>query len=99
MSLADRLVRIEEVAAALDRTEDWVQRNWLKMHLEHGMPRKLPTGWQWPRVAMERWIDAHGFAVDDTSVNDEHADLAADLADLVANQNRRHRDRYSGAGR
>lgn len=98
MSLADRLVRIDEVAAALDRTEDWVQRNWLKMHTQHGMPRKLPTGWQWPRAAMERWIESFGGSAFE-EVGADQAELSADLAQLVANQNRRHRDRYMGAGR
>ena len=99
MSLADRLVRIDEVAAALDRTEDWVQRNWLKMHTAHGMPRKLPTGWQWPRAAMERWIESFGASAYEATGPNDPVDLSAELADLVANQNRRHRDRYMGAGR
>lgn len=51
------------VAAALGRSQDWLRRNWLKIHREFGFPRKHPTGWTWPRAAVRAWLAAapHGF--------------------------------------
>lgn len=101
MPLTDKLVKVDELAAALDRTEDWVKRNWLKLHLENGMPRKLSIGWSWPRRSLERWLEQGADGVireddpseTDTPVPDDHI---GPLKMIVANQNSRLRERYSG---
>lgn len=53
--LADEFAGIDDVAAALGRSPDWLRRNWLKIHREDGFPRKHPTGWTWPRAAIAAW--------------------------------------------
>ncbi|MGN8170465.1 hypothetical protein [Agrobacterium sp. 22117] len=99
MSLSDRLVMLPEMAGALQRSEDWVRRHWLRLHQEHGMPRKCSVGWQWPRKAMEAWLDAGGIT---TTQEDETEDQPPPTSGgsshlrLVANQNRDLAARYSG---
>lgn len=56
MQLADETAGIDEVAAALGRTPDWLRRNWLKLARAYGFPRKHPTGWTWPRAALRAWL-------------------------------------------
>lgn len=56
--LADHTAPIGEVAAALGRSEVWLRRNWLKLALNDGFPRKHPSGWTWPRAAVEAWLRA-----------------------------------------
>ncbi len=82
MSLSDRVVGIDELAAALGRKPEYIVRNWLKMHRKLGMPRKNPGGWIWPRGAMEAWLDG--------------AELreVQQFSELVANQNRKLAERY-----
>lgn len=87
MSLSEKTVDIDELAAALRRSPDYIRRNWLKMHRQHGMPRKNPTGWIWPRGAMEAWLEG------------AEAAEVTNLSSLVANQNRKLAERYAGGGR
>lgn len=87
MSLSERVVGLDELAAALRREPDYIRRNWLKMHQRHGMPRKNPTGWVWPRGAMEAWLDG------------AEAAEVTNLSNLVANQNRKLAEKYAGGGR
>ncbi|MGI2031969.1 hypothetical protein ACRQ1B_06205 [Rhizobium panacihumi] len=102
MPLAEKLVKLAELAEALDRSEDWVKRNWLKLHLEKGMPRKLTIGWSWPRSSMEHWLEeGAGGAI--RIVEAEPAPMPAvpasnviALAAITANQNHFLRHRYSG---
>lgn len=61
-SLSEDAAGIAEVAAALGRPAGWLRRNWLKIHLAHGFPRRHPTGWTWPRGAVAAWLAAGGFA-------------------------------------
>ena len=49
-------MQLAETAALLGRGEDWLRRNWLRIHERHGFPRKHPTGWTWPRAAVEAWL-------------------------------------------
>ncbi|MBX3580102.1 MAG: hypothetical protein KF723_23105 [Rhizobiaceae bacterium] len=58
MALTDDTAPLAEVAAALGRSEIWLRRNWLKLALEHGFPRKHPSGWTWPRAAVAAWLKA-----------------------------------------
>lgn len=58
--LTNETASLDEVATALGRSAGWLQRHWLKLHLELGFPRKLPTGWVWPRRAVEAWLRAGG---------------------------------------
>jgi hypothetical protein len=75
---------IEEVAKAIGRSEVWLRRRWLKLHLEHGFPRKLPQCWAWPRAAVAAWLRAGGAspaqpapAGNDNAYDDEAAFRAA----------------------
>jgi hypothetical protein len=60
MSLTEETVCLEELAATLGRRPEWLMRRWLKLHMEHGFPRKHPTGWTWPRAAVAAWLRAGG---------------------------------------
>lgn len=55
-------VGLAEVAAALGRSEGWVRRHWLAIHRDHGFPRKHPTGFTWPRLAVSAWLRSGGAA-------------------------------------
>lgn len=59
-SLQAETAPIDEVASAIGRREEWLRRNWLRFHLEHGFPRKLPQCWAWPRAAVAAWLRAGG---------------------------------------
>jgi len=95
--LSEKLVKLPELAAALDRSEDWIKRNWLRLHMERGMPRKLTVGWSWPRGALERWLEqgADG-AIRQEPAPAERPREAAPLQLAIANQNARLRQRYAG---
>lgn len=56
--LSDDTAGVGEVATALGRSVDWLKRNWLKIHIDAGFPRKHPTGWTWPRAAVVAWLRA-----------------------------------------
>jgi len=58
MALSDDTAPLAEVAEALGRSEIWLRRNWLKLHRDHGFPRKHPSGWTWPRAAVAAWLQA-----------------------------------------
>ena len=58
--LASETASLEEVAAALGRKPGWLMRNWLKLHVDKGFPRKIPTGWVWPRRMVEVWLRSGG---------------------------------------
>lgn len=60
--LADETAGLDEVAAAIGRPAGWLRRNWLRIHLEDGFPRKHPTGWTWPRAAVAVWLRAAGMS-------------------------------------
>lgn len=94
MPLQDKLVKIDELAAALDRKPDWIKRNWLRLHQKEGMPRKVPAGWCWPRRAMELWIEGQAMIVDQV----EQPQPPVGLAAVVANENVRLRHKYAGGG-
>lgn len=88
--LADKTIPLAEVAAALGRSEDWLMRNWLRLHQRDGFPRRLPAGWVWPRRLVEAWIDAGGAAPQPApTANDNAAG-----ADLVALQRAALHQRY-----
>jgi hypothetical protein len=71
MLLADETAQLDEVAAALGRTPEWLRRHWLKLHLDEGFPRKHPSGWTWPRAAVAAWLRAPGAPA--LPVNDNRA--------------------------
>lgn len=54
--LRDRVIGIEELAAATGRREAWWRRNWRSITERHGFPHRLPGLWAWPRAAVEAWI-------------------------------------------
>ncbi|TPN57147.1 hypothetical protein [Mesorhizobium sp. B1-1-7] len=58
--LTDETAPLEEVAQAIGRPVPWLMRNWLKLHQREGFPRKIPTGWVWPRRAVEVWLRTAG---------------------------------------
>lgn len=97
MPLNTTVVDIDELAVTLGRSADYIRRNWLKMHRDHGMPRKNPCGWIWPRAAMEAWLA--GAAQQDLP-REEPAPAVkpapSGIGAIVANQNARLRERYAG---
>ncbi|RWF49952.1 MAG: hypothetical protein EOS50_30185 [Mesorhizobium sp.] len=58
--LIDEIAPLDEVAQAIGRPAAWLKRNWLKLHLEQNFPRKIPTGFVWPRRAVEVWLRSAG---------------------------------------
>lgn len=58
--LTNETAPLDEVATAIGRSAGWLQRHWLDIHQTLGFPRKLPTGWVWPRRAVEAWLRAGG---------------------------------------
>lgn len=96
MSLADRVVGISELALALGRSEQWIKRQWLNLHMEEGMPRKLPTNWVWPRKAMENWIEQQGAVFSQESA-DQATPVNPDLKIITFSENQKLRERYSKA--
>jgi predicted DNA-binding transcriptional regulator AlpA len=73
MALADEVAGLDEVAAALGRSPVWLQRNWLKLHQTQNFPRKIPTGWVWPRRAVEVWLRSAGQVARPLPANDDGA--------------------------
>lgn len=89
MALTDETAGLDEVAAALGRSSDWLMRNWLKIHERENFPRKIPTGWVWPRRAVEVWLRSAGLSVArPLPANDQG------LADDIEAQARALRHRY-----
>jgi len=58
--LTDEIAPLEEVAQAIGRTPSWLKRHWLRLHQEENFPRKIPTGFVWPRRAVEVWLRTAG---------------------------------------
>lgn len=58
--LTNETVALEEVAETLHVKPDWLKRNWLKIHENYNFPRKIPTGFVWPRRAVEVWLRSAG---------------------------------------
>lgn len=87
-SLAEDAAGIEEVADALGRPVAWLQRHWLKIHREHGFPRRHPTGWTWPRGAVAAWLAAGGFAPRRLEPANDALPVADPEAAYMANLNR-----------
>lgn len=63
MALSDEIAGLTEVAAAIGREPQWLQRNWLKLHQRENFPRKIPAGWVWPRRAVEVWLRSAGQSI------------------------------------
>lgn len=96
MSLSEKFVTIDELAAATGRTLDWWRRNHRRMATEEGMPEKSALGWLWPRKALERWIDGEGFLHGAEPAPQADGQAAAQGSTIAANQNRTLRARYAG---
>ncbi len=60
--LTDETAPLDEVAQAIGRPAAWLMRNWLKLHQEQNFPRKISTGWVWPRLAVQVWLRSAGQA-------------------------------------
>ncbi|RWN20374.1 MAG: hypothetical protein EOR94_13260 [Mesorhizobium sp.] len=58
--LTDETAPLEEVAQAIGRKPAWLKRHWLQLHQEQNFPRKIPTGFVWPRRAVEVWLRSAG---------------------------------------
>lgn len=58
--LSNETATLEEVAAAIRQSPDWLKRHWLREHRKHGLPRKMACGWVWPRRAVEAWLRSGG---------------------------------------
>lgn len=80
MPLADETASLGEVASALGRTEDWLRRRWLKLHLETGFPRKHPSGWTWPRAAVQAWLRSGGASAAQPAASNDNPALDHDAA-------------------
>lgn len=92
MSLSEKFVTLDELAAATGRTLEWWRRNHRRMATEEGMPEKSALGWLWPRKALERWID--GDVAPSRAAT--AGETVAEAHTIAANQNRRLRERYAG---
>lgn len=93
MSLADKVVGIDELSSALGRSPAWLRRKWLELHQLEGMPRKISTGWIWPRASMERWIEEQGqFA---TEVETTGVAIEPAMANVISIEKNALRNRYS----
>ena len=80
MHLERETVGIDEAAAALARSPDWLKRNWLKMHERHGFPRKLPGCWVWPRAALQAWLRGGGASAAQPATANDNATRSVDAA-------------------
>lgn len=58
--LTNETATLQEVAAALGKSENWLKSKWLKLHQEENFPRKIACGWVWPRRQVEAWLRAGG---------------------------------------
>lgn len=90
MALSDQTVKLAEVAAALDVSEDYLRRHWRRLHETRGFPHKL-NGWVWARANVEAWI-----ATDGKTVAGETSPATASPGALAANQNKALSLRYAG---
>jgi len=68
-STAAAVIGLDELATVLGKTPSVLKSNWLKWHQQHGMPRKHPLFWTWPRKAMEVWLTSQAI-VDPVPGND-----------------------------
>ncbi len=82
--LRDAVADIEEVAAALGRSPQWLRRNWLSYAIKTGFPRKLPHTWVWPRRAVEAFLSQQ-----------RPAPPAANISEIIKDQ---LSQRYGGRG-
>ena len=86
--LSDETVGLEEVAAALGRSPEWLRRHWLAYHRRTGFPRRIPDGWVWPRRAVQLWLRTAGAQAPQplpANQNDAEADpVALAAASLLA---------------
>lgn len=92
------VIGLDELATVLGKKPDYLKRNWLKLHLEHDMPRKCTVGWIWPRALIEAWLVSPK-AITAGPVNDNAEGLAPPTnlhADRVAEQNAALRGKYGG---
>lgn len=71
--LKDKTASLAEVAEALGRKPEWLKRNWLRFHNEHGFPRKIPCGDVWPRGAVEAWLRSAGMIAQPLPAANENA--------------------------
>ena len=72
------MIGLDELARELGITPQRLRRTWPRLHREHGLPRKHPCGWAWPRALTTAWLLAQqGAPVADTT-NDNHPDGVAD---------------------
>ena len=53
-------ITLAELAAMTGKPEAWWRRNWLRMHLQHNFPRRLPGLWAWPRGTVAAWCRLGG---------------------------------------
>lgn len=58
--MATPTITIPELAEITGKPEAWWRRNWLRMHLKHGFPRRLPGLWAWPAEAVAAWCRLGG---------------------------------------
>ena len=85
--MLNEVAGLEEVAAQLGRSAAWLRRHWLRLSRDEGFPRKLPTGWVWPREAVRLWLRAGGFAtpqpapVNDNLLSDPRAAFRAAMSE------------------
>lgn len=75
MALADEVAGLDEVAAAIGRSSAWLRRHWLKLHQDENFPRKIPSGWVWPRRAVEVWLRSAGMIARPMPANDAGGDM------------------------
>lgn len=77
------VIGVEELAAVLGKPQQYLKRNWLKLHQTLGMPRKHAAGWVWPRAAINVWLTSQAACsaptVDAVPGNDNTGDLPPDL--------------------
>lgn len=73
LPLADAVAPLEEVASAMGKPPAWLKRNWLKLHLAHGMPRRHAAAWVWPRALVFAWLQSGGSAFAGATSNDNAA--------------------------
>jgi len=93
MSLMEEIASLEEVAGALGRKPEWLMRRWLKLHQDHGFPRKHPSGWTWPRSAVAAWLRAGGFMPEPAAPANDNGSV-----DVEAAYRAMLSERYGGNG-
>ncbi|MAA97431.1 MAG: hypothetical protein CMN87_18340 [Stappia sp.] len=91
------MIGLDELARELGIPPERLKRIWPRLHRDHGLPRKHPCGWSWPRALTTAWLlSQNGVPVGDTT-NDNHPDRAADAhrAQVEAQRAALHQ-RYGG---